>query len=128
MKRNMSFADSARRWVSVHLNVTEFLSSLGTEYEVVRYRQFVEEPIPTLNRLYSLAGFSPISRLLDVTSSGVHVIEGNPRRFDVRITQYDDSWKRILSRKERFFVAFLAPICIDPLRRVAASLYRNVPL
>jgi len=105
---------SAMLWTTWNLVIERSLGGAGSRYEMMRYEDFVDDPVGKLERVVALAGQPPTTLpFVDRTTLHLeagHTVAGNPDRFrigDVPIRR-DEAWRTALSPATRYVVPTLA--------------------
>ncbi|MBO0844064.1 MAG: methyltransferase domain-containing protein [Nocardioides sp.] len=105
-------AVTARRWAKNHALCEVLLPGHVDSFTRLRYEDFVERPVPTLERIMASTGEPaalPFTGERTVRLAATHSVSGNPGRFDVgEVTlRLDDEWRHAMSLSDRAVVTTL---------------------
>ncbi len=107
---------SAIRWTFKKNFATEWINRKKEHYLLMRYEDFVENPISSIKKIFKLVDLDEdthkvfISPHTYTTNRIEHTVSGNPIRFsngEVRI-QRDDQWKKNMKWFHKIGVTFLS--------------------
>lgn len=100
---------TARRWAKNHALCEVLLPGHVDSFTRLRYEDFVDRPVPTLERIMATTGVAaalPFTGERTVRLAATHSVSGNPSRFrlgDVTL-RLDDEWRNAMSLPDRAVV------------------------
>ncbi|MFP7754055.1 hypothetical protein ACLG6S_05255 [Thermodesulfobacteriota bacterium B35] len=103
-KREQDPLLEAQRWLKLYQQYMHIIKrQKDFQVKVVRYETMVEEPDKTREQLAQYLGLVlPPSVPLAINTKAHHLVAGNPMRYKGRIhIQYDDSWKKVLTKETK---------------------------
>lgn len=105
---------SSARWLAWNAGIEAFWKRCSDRYMLVRYEDFVTEPVATVRQILDMLGEQP--RNVELTADRevfldvCHTVDGNPARFRTGLVRLakDDEWETAMDPRTRVAVTSMA--------------------
>ncbi len=100
----------ARHWVRYNNRIMRVLrENEGIDYQIVLYEQLARDPVSERKRVADFLGLPSPGDRICIDSTQMHLVAGNPLRFQGKITiRHDDAWREELDHDVRRKVEYIA--------------------